>query len=143
MRGQKEETLDPENAEKVKAHAEEYFKGMFSNVRSKNWDALIEQVKQSGIEGVKDDAMVTLALIQAVAKGAPIDVLLKLIDEGAQLSHGVLVGAVIRRDIKIIDALVGRGLNLHLRDPEGRTALYYSLTDLRKREVFDYLISQG
>lgn len=137
------ESPEPEVSAEKRAQIEKYFVDIFSSIRAKNWEALIEQTKQSGIEELESDIMLTFALTQAITNGAPFEVLSTLIDEGAQFTPEVLFAAAIRQDVQVLNALVEYGLNLHMRDSEERTALYYSLFDLQQRAMFDYLLSKG
>ncbi|EWH09814.1 hypothetical protein DS2_11033 [Catenovulum agarivorans DS-2] len=143
-----EMTQEPENTEKElsaekKQQIDKFFSDIFSAIRSKNWDELVKKSRQPDIKELQNEAMLTFALAQATANGAPFDVLLTLLNDGAQFNDAVLFATVVRQDVKIIEAFVGYGLNLHMRDAEGRTALYYSLFNLSRSDMFDYLLSHN
>jgi hypothetical protein len=126
-----------------KANIDNVFKDIFDNVGNKDWDALLKTTENFDIDGLEDKAMLTFALTQAISNGAPLDVLVDFLNRGAELNVNILFAVALRQDVEIAKVFVDYGMDLDLRDVQGRNALYYSLSDLRKRNMFEYLVSNG
>ena len=129
--------------EKEKARIDEGFKDFFESVTNKDWDALMKNTEDFKIDGLEDKAMLTFALTQAVSRGAPLDILLNLLNRGAEFNAEILFAVAIRQDVNIAQAFVDYGLNLHQRDAQDRSALYYAMSNLRTKNMFEYLVANG
>lgn len=122
------------------------FKDIYESIANKNWDALIKNAETFPIDELEDKFMLTFALTQAIANGAPLEVLVSLLNRGAELNSEILFVAAVRQDVTIIKTLVEYGLNLHSSDRQGRNALHYALSNLNdtsNASMFEYLTSNG
>jgi hypothetical protein len=133
--------LEPTKEQRVKL--EENFNKLFNVAKEKDWDKLLNSDNFLEEQNLDDTDFLTFALLQAVINDAPFSVILEFINRGAKLSSDVLFVLSSKQNVELALKLENLGLKYTAVDQEGRNALYYAMTNLNKRDMFEFLLTRG
>lgn len=106
----------------------------------KSWDEFIQLLDSPSHENEKS---LTVFLIQAIFRRAPLEVILDIVNRGALFTSDVYRALVFTDDTNLIELLRSYGLDIYMVDSEGRNGIFYSVQVLSSRQVFMYLIESG
>lgn len=135
-----EENLKPANSGYDPEEMLEKVKQIEASARESDWDAFLsstDEVSTLELESLK------VMMMQAAVHNAPFEVFVELLNRGAEFNADILMLLSSNNNLVLLKQLITIGLDVSLIDNKGRNAIYYSMHNFPRRDVFDFLLGIG
>jgi hypothetical protein len=99
--------------------------------------ALNDELSLAGPESL------THALVLTIQNDAPIDIIVSLLNQGAELDFVILKVLISKQNLQLIKTFVDFGLDVHMTDDQGENTIQYASKFSNNAEIIDYFISIG
>ena len=90
-----------------------------------------------------DHKTLTQMLMLSILYNAPFDVIIDLLNAGAELTSHIFKALIYNNNLTLIKKLISYGLDIHMIDKQGKNAIYYSLYPIPNKVIFNYFITNG
>jgi hypothetical protein len=99
--------------------------------------ALNNELSMAGPESL------THGLVLTIQNDAPIDIIVSLLNQGAELDFVILKVLISKQNLPLIKTFVEFGLDVHMTDNQGESTIEYASKFANNTEIIDYFISIG
>lgn len=90
-----------------------------------------------------DAQSLTHSLGLAIMNDAPIDLIVTLLNQGAELDFQILRILISKQDLSLIKTFVDFGLDIHMTNNQGENAIDYASEFANSTDIIDYFTSNG